>query len=201
MSLDPVLLAGFVAPPFGRFLDIGCGAGPLSFLLLARDPEATRRRRRDSAAAGGAGGARARRQRLGRAPGDRRGRRARAGRTAGRGRASIWSSPTRRTGRSTSSPPSPNPERALALNEIALPARGVGRGRRPRRAAGRSRRRHPPGGARRGAATRASEGTPPARPHPVRLSPRGRAAPRACWWKRGATSARPLSSSSLSRRH
>lgn len=41
MSLDPVLLAGFLAPPYGRFLDIGCGAGPLSFLLLARDPAAT----------------------------------------------------------------------------------------------------------------------------------------------------------------
>jgi tRNA1Val (adenine37-N6)-methyltransferase len=41
MSLDPVLLAGFVSPPFGRFLDIGCGAGALSFLMLARDPAAT----------------------------------------------------------------------------------------------------------------------------------------------------------------
>ena len=41
MSLDPVLLAGFVSPPYGRFLDIGCGAGPLSFLLLAQDPDAT----------------------------------------------------------------------------------------------------------------------------------------------------------------
>lgn len=41
MSLDPVLLAGFLAPPYGCFLDIGCGAGPLSFLLLARDPAAT----------------------------------------------------------------------------------------------------------------------------------------------------------------
>ena len=41
MSLDPVLLAGFLAPPYGRFLDIGCGAGPLSFLLLARDPDAS----------------------------------------------------------------------------------------------------------------------------------------------------------------
>jgi tRNA1Val (adenine37-N6)-methyltransferase len=39
-SLDPVLLASFVAPPFGRFLDIGCGTGALSFLLLARDPAA-----------------------------------------------------------------------------------------------------------------------------------------------------------------
>jgi tRNA1Val (adenine37-N6)-methyltransferase len=40
-SLDPVLLAGFVAPPYGRFVDIGCGAGPVSFLLLARDPAAS----------------------------------------------------------------------------------------------------------------------------------------------------------------
>jgi tRNA1Val (adenine37-N6)-methyltransferase len=35
-----VLLAGFVSPPYGRFVDIGCGAGPVAFLLLARDPEA-----------------------------------------------------------------------------------------------------------------------------------------------------------------
>jgi len=41
MSLDPVLLAGFIAPPYGRFLDIGCGTGVVSFLLLARDPAAT----------------------------------------------------------------------------------------------------------------------------------------------------------------
>jgi tRNA1Val (adenine37-N6)-methyltransferase len=40
MSLDPVLLEGFLAPPHGRFLDIGCGTGALSFLLLARDPAA-----------------------------------------------------------------------------------------------------------------------------------------------------------------
>jgi tRNA1(Val) A37 N6-methylase TrmN6 len=40
MSLDPVLLDGFLAPPHGRFLDIGCGTGALSFLLLARDPDA-----------------------------------------------------------------------------------------------------------------------------------------------------------------
>ena len=39
-SLDPVLLAGFLAPPFGRFLDIGCASGALSFLLLAHDPAA-----------------------------------------------------------------------------------------------------------------------------------------------------------------
>ena len=36
-SLDPVLLAGFIAPPFGDFLDIGCASGALSFLLLAQD--------------------------------------------------------------------------------------------------------------------------------------------------------------------
>lgn len=40
-SLDPVLLAGFVAPPFGRFLDIGCASGALSFLLLAHDGAST----------------------------------------------------------------------------------------------------------------------------------------------------------------
>jgi tRNA1Val (adenine37-N6)-methyltransferase len=41
MSLDPVLLAGFVRAPYGRFLDIGCGAGALAFLLLAHDEVAT----------------------------------------------------------------------------------------------------------------------------------------------------------------
>jgi tRNA1Val (adenine37-N6)-methyltransferase len=41
VSLDPVLLTAFVARPFGRFLDIGCGAGAVSFLLLARDAAAT----------------------------------------------------------------------------------------------------------------------------------------------------------------
>jgi tRNA1Val (adenine37-N6)-methyltransferase len=40
MSLDPVLLAGFVGAPYGCFLDIGAGTGALSFLLLARDPAA-----------------------------------------------------------------------------------------------------------------------------------------------------------------
>ncbi len=40
-SLDPVLLAGFLAPPYGHLLDIGCGTGALAFLLLARDPAAS----------------------------------------------------------------------------------------------------------------------------------------------------------------
>jgi tRNA1Val (adenine37-N6)-methyltransferase len=40
-SLDPVLLAGFLAPPYGTFLDIGCGTGALSFLLLAADATAS----------------------------------------------------------------------------------------------------------------------------------------------------------------
>jgi tRNA1(Val) A37 N6-methylase TrmN6 len=40
-SLDPVLLAGFLSPPYGVFLDIGCGTGALAFLLLARDEAAT----------------------------------------------------------------------------------------------------------------------------------------------------------------
>src|SRR4051812_11086249 len=40
-SLDPLLLARFLAPPHGRFLDIGCGTGALSFALLADDPSAS----------------------------------------------------------------------------------------------------------------------------------------------------------------
>ena len=39
-SLDPVLLASFISPPFGRLLDIGCASGALAFLLLARDAAA-----------------------------------------------------------------------------------------------------------------------------------------------------------------
>ena len=40
-DLDPVLLARFLYPPHGRFLDIGCGTGALSFTLLADDAAAT----------------------------------------------------------------------------------------------------------------------------------------------------------------
>ena len=40
-SLDPVWLASFVAPGYRRFVDVGCGTGAISFLLLARDPAAT----------------------------------------------------------------------------------------------------------------------------------------------------------------
>ena len=96
--------------------------GALSFLLLARDPAATRRRRRAAAAAGGAGGARARRERLAAAARDRRRRRAeRQLRAIGWAqRRSIWSRPTRRTGRWRGSRRPPDDERALAHQEIAL---------------------------------------------------------------------------------
>ena len=40
-SLDPLLLSAFVRPPFGRFVDIGCGTGALAFSLAALDPGAT----------------------------------------------------------------------------------------------------------------------------------------------------------------
>jgi tRNA1Val (adenine37-N6)-methyltransferase len=40
-SLDPVLLAAFVRPPFGHFVDIGCGTGAVAFSLAARDPTAS----------------------------------------------------------------------------------------------------------------------------------------------------------------
>jgi tRNA1Val (adenine37-N6)-methyltransferase len=40
-SVDPVLLAGFLAPPYGHLLDIGCGTGALAFQLCAQDPLAT----------------------------------------------------------------------------------------------------------------------------------------------------------------
>jgi len=40
-SLDPILLAAFVEPPLGHFLDLGCATGALAFLLLAKDSAAT----------------------------------------------------------------------------------------------------------------------------------------------------------------
>jgi tRNA1Val (adenine37-N6)-methyltransferase len=119
MSLDPVLLAGFLTPPFGRFLDIGCGTGPLSFLLLAGDPVATgvsveiqprlaalALRGRDDNGWGTRleiieGDVRALDQRLGEATFDL-----------------VATNPPYRT--LDSSPPSPNRERALAHHEIAL---------------------------------------------------------------------------------
>ncbi len=119
MSLDPVLLAGFVAPPLGRFLDIGCGTGPLSFLLLARDPTAVgvgveiQPRLATLALRGRTengwdtrleiveGDVRALGARLGEASFDL-----------------VATNPPYRT--LASSPPSPNVERALAHHEIAL---------------------------------------------------------------------------------
>jgi tRNA1(Val) A37 N6-methylase TrmN6 len=40
-SLDPVLLSAFVTPPFGHFVDIGCGTGAVAFLLAAVDLAST----------------------------------------------------------------------------------------------------------------------------------------------------------------
>jgi tRNA1Val (adenine37-N6)-methyltransferase len=40
-SVDPVLLASFVRPPFGRFVDIGCATGAVAFSLAAMDDAAT----------------------------------------------------------------------------------------------------------------------------------------------------------------
>jgi tRNA1Val (adenine37-N6)-methyltransferase len=119
MSLDPVLLAGFVKPPYGRFLDIGCGSGPLSFLLLATDPDATGvgveiQRRLAALAARGAeenGWA----ERLEIIDGDVRALGARLGEASFD---LVVTNPPYRT--VESSPPSPNLERALAFNEIAL---------------------------------------------------------------------------------
>lgn len=119
MTLDPVLLAGFVAPPYGRFLDIGCGAGPIAFQLLARDPETTgvgveiqprlaalaERGRDENGWAGRLeiveGDVRELGERLGWLSFDL-----------------VITNPPYRT--VESSPPSPNRERALAFNEISL---------------------------------------------------------------------------------
>jgi tRNA1Val (adenine37-N6)-methyltransferase len=40
-SLDPVLLASFVRPPFGHFADVGCATGAVAFSLAALDAAAT----------------------------------------------------------------------------------------------------------------------------------------------------------------
>ena len=119
MSLDPVLLAGFLAPPHGRFLDIGCGAGPLAFLLLARDPAASgvgveiQPRLAALAARGRDENGWAARLRI--VEGDVR---AAAG-TLGDGTFDlVATNPPYRT--PDVSPPSPNRERALAHHEIAL---------------------------------------------------------------------------------
>jgi tRNA1Val (adenine37-N6)-methyltransferase len=119
MSLDPVLLAGFVAPPFGRFLDIGCGAGPLSFLLLAGDPAAAgvgveiQSRLAKLAMRGRAENGWERRLEI--IEGDVRA----LGEQLGEGTFDlVVTNPPYRT--LDASPPSPNRERALAHHEIAL---------------------------------------------------------------------------------
>ena len=119
MSLDPVLLAGFVAPPFGRFLDIGCGTGPLSFLLLAGDPAATgvgvEIQPRLAALAVRGRAENGWETRLEIVEGDVRA----LGERLGEGTFDlVVTNPPYRT--VDSSPPSPNRERALAHHEIAL---------------------------------------------------------------------------------
>jgi len=119
MSLDSVLLASFVAPPFGRFLDIGCGTGPLSFLLLARDPAAAGvgveiQPRLAALAVRGRDDNRWE-SRLEIIDGDVRA----LGERLGEGAFDlVVTNPPYRT--VDSSPPSPNQEKALAYNEIAL---------------------------------------------------------------------------------
>jgi tRNA1Val (adenine37-N6)-methyltransferase len=119
MSLDPVLLAGFVTPPFGRFLDIGCGAGPLSFLLLAGDPAASgvgvEIQPRLAALAVRGRDENGWETRLEIIEGDVRALGARVGDASFD---LVVTNPPYRT--LDSSPPSPNRERALAHHEIAL---------------------------------------------------------------------------------
>jgi tRNA1(Val) A37 N6-methylase TrmN6 len=119
MTLDPVLLAGFVAPPYGRFLDIGCGVGPLSFSLLATDPESrgvgVEIQPRLAGLAARGRDANGWSERLEIVEGDVRG----LGERLGEGAFDlVITNPPYRT--VESSPPSPNLERALAFNEIAL---------------------------------------------------------------------------------
>jgi tRNA1Val (adenine37-N6)-methyltransferase len=119
MTLDPVLLAGFVAPPYGRFLDIGCGVGPLSFSLLATDPEArgvgVEIQPRLAALAARGRDANGWGERLEIVGGDVR----ELGERLGAGSFDlVITNPPYRT--VESSPPSPNLERAIAFNEIAL---------------------------------------------------------------------------------
>jgi tRNA1Val (adenine37-N6)-methyltransferase len=119
MSLDSVLLASFVAPPFGRFLDIGCGTGPISFLLLARDPAAAgvgvEIQSRLAALAARGRDENGWETRLEIIDGDVRA----LGERLGEGTFDlVVTNPPYRT--VDSSPPSPNQEKALAYNEIAL---------------------------------------------------------------------------------
>jgi tRNA1(Val) A37 N6-methylase TrmN6 len=119
MSLDAVLLAGFVAPPFGRFLDIGCGTGPVSFLLLAGDTAAAgvgvEIQPRLAALAVRGRDDNGWESRLEIVDGDVRA----LGERLGEGAFDlVVTNPPFRT--VASSPPSPNQEKALAYNEIAL---------------------------------------------------------------------------------
>ena len=196
MSLDPVLLAGFVAPPYGRFLDIGCGTGALSFLLLARDPAAHGRGRRAAGAAGRAGRAGRDAQRLGRAARDR------AAATCARWRGELAAAPFDLV---ATNPPfrpvrgrhlSPDDERALANHEVALTlAEWLDVAARAVRPGGRVAAVFPADRALRAAARRCARATcAPAAPAP---GPPARRPPgrRACSSRPRAAAARPWSSS------
>ena len=102
----------FLEPPYGRFLDIGCGTGALSFLLLARDPAAAGVGPGAAAAAGG--------------PGRRRGGRQPATALASR---CGWATPARRS--------LARGQLRSGGDQPALPAGGPGRAA-PRRGARRS---------------------------------------------------------------
>ena len=132
MSLDPVLLEGFLPPPHGRFLDIGCGTGALSFLLLARDPVATgvgvELQPRLAALAARGRDENGWQQRLEIAVGDVRGLGDRLGAATFD---LVATNPPYRTLAGSRRPP--DEERALAHQEIALALAGVGRLRRARR--------------------------------------------------------------------
>jgi tRNA1Val (adenine37-N6)-methyltransferase len=120
-SLDPLLLAAFIAPPIGRFVDVGCGTGALSFLLAEKDPSAS----------GIAIDIQARLAELARRGNARNGFEARLDILTGDVRASVGRAPLARAAFDlvATNPPyrpaeggvtSPDPERAQANHELSL---------------------------------------------------------------------------------
>ena len=186
MSLDPVLLEGFLPPPHGRFLDIGCGTGRAVVPAAGARSGRARRRRRAAAAPGGAGRARARRERLA-ASGWRSSTATCGTRSTGDrlGAASV------RSGRDQPAVPDAGRQPPAARRRARARAPGdragagrVGRLRGARGASGRAGRGDLPGRARR----RSARGAARARSRPRAASSRAsraRASPRrACSWRR-----------------